>query len=207
MTIVRLNCRAYLVDRKFELRNATTASRGYDLETGKVLWSLPGMTVNCIPSPSYADGIAYVMSGFRGTGLQAIELLGAEGDLQNSDSVLWQHNRETSYVPSGLVYEGFFYFLRSNNGVLSCLDAKTGKPHYTGARLRGMRTVYSTPVGVSDRVYITSREGMTKVIRLGPEYQELATNQLDDGFDATAAIAGDELYLRGSMFLYCIAEK
>ena len=45
-----------------------------------------------------------------------------------------------------------------------------------------------------------------KVIKLGAEYEEIATNQLDDGFDASMAIVGDEIYLRGRENLYCIAE-
>lgn len=185
--------------------NATTASRGYDLVSGETLWSLAGMTVNCIPSPAYGDGIAYVMSGFRGNMLQAIRLSGARGDLEESDSLIWSHARNTSYVASALAYDDFIYFVRSYNGVLSCLDANTGEVHYEGKRLRGLRTVYSSPVGASGRVYLTSREGMTKVIKLGAEFEELATNQLDDGFDATPAIVGDEFYLRGKEFLYCIA--
>ena len=127
------------------------------------------------------------------------------GDLAQSDQVLWSHERNTSYVPSALIYDNFMYFLRNNSGVLSCLDARTGKVHYEGERLR-MRSIYSSPVGAAGRVYITSRDGMTKVFKLGPTYEELATNQLDDGFDATAAIVGDALYLRGRQNLYCIAQ-
>jgi hypothetical protein len=134
-----------------------------------------------------------------------VRLEGARGDLAESDSVLWTHTRNTSYTPSPLIYDDFLYFVRSNNGILNCLDRKTGKVHYEGERL-GLRTVYSSPVGAAGRVYLTSREGMTKVIRVGAVYQELASNELEDGFDATAAIVGDELYLRGRASLYCIAE-
>jgi len=61
------------------------------------------------------------------------------------------------------------------------------------------------PLGQGDdRVYITAREGATKVIALGKEYKELATNQLDDTFDATMALVDDEIFLRGRKNLYCI---
>lgn len=185
--------------------NATGASRAYDLETGDVVWSLGGMTPNCIPSPACADGVVYLMSGFRGNALQAIRLAGAKGDLADSDNVLWRHNEGTSYVPSQLVYDGFLYFLRTNSGVLSCLDAKTGKVHYEGEKL-GFKMIYASPVGAAGRVYLTSRDGVTKVIKLGATYEELATNTLDDGFDASAAIVGDTLLLRGRKSLYCIGE-
>jgi hypothetical protein len=64
----------------------------------------------------------------------------------------------------------------------------------------------SSPIVLGDRVYLTSREGTTVVFAATEEWQQLAQNQLDDGFDATAAIAGKELFLRGKKHLYCIAE-
>jgi outer membrane protein assembly factor BamB len=163
------------------------------------------MTANAIPSPIYVDGIAYLMSGFRGNMFQAVRLEGAKGDLAGSGNVLWTHDRETSYTPSALIYGDFIYFISSNNGRLSCLDKMTGEVHYERQQLQ-MRTLYSSPVGAAGRVYLTSREGSTKVIKLGAEYEEIATNQLDDGFDATMAVIGDAIYLRGRENLYCIAE-
>ena len=188
--------------------SASRTSRAYDLKTGKLIWSCSGMVANCIPSPIHVDGIVYLMSGHRGNSLQAIKVKGAKGDITDSEKhLLWEHRQSTSYTPSGLVYDGNIYFLRSNNGLLSCLDAKTGKVHYQGQRLSGIRNVYSSPVGAAGRIYITGREGVTKVIKPGGEYEELASNRLDDGFDATAAIVGNELYLRGRKHLYCIASK
>ena len=185
---------------------ATNASRGYDLATGEQVWSLSGMSTTAIPTPIHVDGVVYLMSGFRSSSLQAVRLDGAKGDLAGSESVLWNHTRNTSYVPNALVYDSLVYFLRLNSGVLSCLDARTGDVHYESQRLN-MRSIYSSPVGAAGRVYLTSRTGVTKVLALGPQYKELATNELDDGFDATAAIAGDEIYLRGNTHLYCIAEQ
>jgi outer membrane protein assembly factor BamB len=183
------------------------ASRGYDLETGEEIWSLSGMTLNCVPTPIHADGVVFLMSGFRGNALQAVRLRGAEGDLDESDHLLWSHDDRTSYTPSALLYDGLLYFLRTNSAELTCLDAATGEVRYTGQRLQGLREVYSSPVAVAGRVYITSREGVTKVLRAGPKYEVLATNELDDVFDGTAAIVGDEILLRGRRSLYCLAES
>ena len=66
--------------------------------------------------------------------------------------------------------------------------------------------MYSSPVAASGRIYVTGRQGTTKVIKAGSEFEELATNELDDGFDATMAVVGDEIYLRGRKSLYCIAK-
>jgi len=186
--------------------NATGASRGYDLASGDVIWSLPGMTVNCIPTPIYSDGVVYLMSGYRGQMLQAVALAGARGELQGTEHVLWQHTRSTSYVPSAVLHDGALYFLRANNAVLSCLDAKTGGVHYEGQRLRGLRSVYASPVCAAGRIYITSREGVTMVLAAGSEFSQLALNPLDDAVDASLAIVGDEIYLRGREHMYCIAE-
>ena len=187
--------------------NATTASRGYDLDSGAVIWSLSGMTVNCIPIPIHADGIAYLMSGYRGQMLQAVRLAGAEGDLQDSRHVLWTHQRSTSYVPSAALYDGRLYFLRGNTAVLSCLDAQTGEVLYEGQRLPGLRSVYASPVCADGRLYFTSRDGVTMVVRHGSTFEQLAVNQLDDEVDASPAIVGDAIYLRGRQHLYCIAER
>ncbi len=185
---------------------ATNATRAYGLTTGDLVWSCKGMTLNAIPTPIHRDGVAYLMSGFRGSMLQAITLKGARGDISDSDQILWKHTRSTSYVPSALLYDDCLYFLRENNAVLTCLDAAKGQPHYEGQRLSGLRTVYASPVGAAGRVYVSSREGITKVFKAGREFEELATNELDDQFDASAVVLGDEIYLRGRKALYCIAE-
>ena len=56
-------------------------------------------------------------------------------------------------------------------------------------------------------MYITGREGTTVVLRHGGKYDVLATNVLDDGFDASAALVDGEIFLRGYRYLYCIAER
>ena len=184
---------------------ATSASRGYDLETGNVVWSLGGMTSNCIPTPIYRDGHVWLMSGYRGASLQRIKLEGAKGDLADSENVLWQYGQGTSYVPSGLLKDDHIYFLRGNTGVLNCLNAMTGEPVYTGQRLGDIKSVYASLTASGDNVYVPSRAGLTMVFQAGAEYKEVAANLLDDTFDASPTIVDDELFLRGWNSLYCIA--
>ena len=101
----------------------------------------------------------------------------------------------------------FCYFLKSNTGILSAYDAATGTPHFQLQRLASAAEVFSSPVGAAGRVYITSREGATLVLKHGPAFEVLARNRLSDGFDASPALAGRELFLRGHRFLYAIAER
>ena len=180
--------------------------RSYDLETGKAVWEAPGTTMNAIPSPVYGDGLVFLMSGFRGNNLKAIRLAGASGDLAGTGAIVWELNRDTPYVPSPLLYDNILYFLKTNNGLLSAFDAATGKPHYQLQRLDKAPNVFSSPVGAAGRVYIAGREGTTVVFRHGPTFDVLAQNVLDDGFDASPALVGREIFLRGYTNLYCIAE-
>ncbi len=193
-------------DKAQIITNATNRVRGYDLESGNLIWESSGMTTNTIPSPVYSDGMVFVTSGFRGNALQAIRLAEAKGDISGGGAIAWTYDRDTPYVPSPLLYGGQLYILKRNNGILTVFDARTGETHYGPQRLEGVRGVYASPVGAAGRVYITSREGTTIVIRQGKEFEVLATNTLEDGFDASMAIVGDTIYMRGNKYLYSIQE-
>jgi outer membrane protein assembly factor BamB len=179
--------------------------RAYDLETGKIVWESAGTTMNPIPSPVAGDGMVFVTSGFRGNNLKAIRVGDAKGDITGTPSIVWSLDRDTPYVPSPLLYDGIIYLLKTNSGILSAYDAKTGAPHFQLQRLEGLPEVFSSPVGAKGRVYLTGRDGHTLVIRHGPKYEVLAKNSLDDGFDASPALVDKEIYLRGYKNLYCIA--
>ena len=185
---------------------ATRRIRSYDLATGKPLWDHAGLTPNAIPSAVHGEGVLYATSGFRGNALYAIKL-GKEGDLTGTDSVLWSHNRGTPYVPSPLLYQGRLYFFSSNTGILSAFDAKTGKPLIDGARIEGLQGVYASPIGAAGRIYLVGRNGTTVVIKAADTLEILSTNALEDRIDASPAAAGQDLFLRGHEYLYCISQK
>ena len=89
--------------------------------------------------------------------------------------------------------------------MLSAFDAASGTPHYQVRRIaKATGEVFSSPVGADGRVYITSRDGVTTVVKHGPSYEVLSENTLDDGFDASPALVDNEIYLRGYRYLYCI---
>lgn len=184
---------------------ATNQTRSYDAATGELLWQLPGMTLNVIPTPVASDGLVYLISGFRGNMLQAVRLAEAKGDLAGTPAVAWTYDRDTPYVPSPVLAGGVLYFLKSNTGTLSALDAATGAVKYGPLRLAGIEGVYASPVAAAGRLYVVGREGATVVVKTGAEHEVLATNTLDDHFDASPVVAGDELLLRGSKHLYALA--
>jgi outer membrane protein assembly factor BamB len=186
--------------------SATNRVRSYDAATGDVLWETPGMTQNAIPTPVHADGLVILTSGFRGNALLAVKLAEAKGDLSASPAVAWRLDRDTPYVPSPLLYGNELYFLKGNNGLLSCFDAKTGERLYGPERLEGVPNVYASPLGADGRIYVAGREGATAVVQRGPTFKVLATNTLDDAFDASPVAVDSELYLRGQKFLYRISQ-
>jgi outer membrane protein assembly factor BamB len=185
--------------------NGTGRIRSYDLATGRQLWECGGMTVNVIPTPVSGHGMVYVTSGFRGSALLAIRL-GHGGDLTDSDAVAWRYDRHTPYVPSPLLYGDRLYLFSGNTGMLTSFDALTGAVQIAAERIPGLPGVYASPVGAADRVYLVGREGQTVVIRHGDTVEVLASNKLDDRFDASAAAVDDQLFLRGHQSLYCLAE-
>jgi outer membrane protein assembly factor BamB len=186
--------------------NGTRRVRGYDLATGALLWECGGMTANAIPTPICADGTAWLTSGFQGSAVLALRLAGAAGDLTDTDAVRWKRTRNTPYVPSPLLYGGTLYLLKANSGILSALDAASGEPVFGPQRLTATPNVYASPVAAAGRVYVVGRDGATEVLRHGATYERLAVNELEDApFDATPALVGRELFLRGATQLYCIA--
>jgi outer membrane protein assembly factor BamB len=133
--------------------------------------------------------------------------ISAMGDITNTPQIAWHYNKDTPYVPSPLLYGNLLYFNKLNNGVLTVLNAKTGQPVLEATRLQGISNVYASPVGAADRVYFTSRDGTTVVLKHGPTLELLATNRIDDLVDASPAIVGNQLFLRGQKQLYCFEQQ
>ena len=179
--------------------------RSYDIASGKVIWECGGLGSNVVPTPVSDFGMLFAMSGHREPALLAIKL-GKTGDLTDTDSVVWKQNRSTPYVPSPLLYGDNLYFFSGNNATLSCFNAKTGVSLFS-ERLEGPSGFYASPVGASGRLYLAGRNGTSLVLKNSGQLEILATNKLEEKFDASPAIAGNELYLRGHEYLYCLAEK
>jgi outer membrane protein assembly factor BamB len=189
--------------RRQMIVSASAKVRSYDPATGKLIWECAGLGSNVIPAPVISGGVVYVMSGHRDPNLLAIRL-GHEGDLTGTDAILWTNNRGNSYTASPVLHDGKLYFV-SDSGMLSCLDARTGKAHYQQQRLPRSYNFKSSPVGANGKLYLATEEGDVVVVRMGEKYEVLAVNTLSDQmFIATPAISGGSLYLRSQEALYCI---
>jgi outer membrane protein assembly factor BamB len=134
--------------------------------------------------------------------------LDSKGDVTDSDQIVWRTDKGTPYVPSPLLYDDQLYFNRKNQGILTSLKAETGEALIESTRMPHLSgNIYASPVGAAGRIYFVNRNGSALVIKHGAEFEVLAKNQLDDVFNATPAIVGNELILRGSKYLYCLSEE
>ena len=186
----------------------TNAVRSYNLATGELIWKATGLTNNCAPCPivdATREGgpTVYCMTGYQGHALLAIPITGT-GDV--TDQIRWEADRGTPYVPSAVLYDGQLYFTQSNQGILTSLEAKDGTEVIARTRVPDLGDIYASPVAADGRVYLVGRKGSSVVIEAGKEFKILASNQLDDNFHASPALAGKQLFLRGMRFLYCLEE-
>jgi outer membrane protein assembly factor BamB len=170
---------------------------GYDADTGKLRWYLPGVTGGrTITGPTLAGGTVYATQGMRGP-LLAVRL-GGEGRLADRD-VAWRTTDGTPDSPCPVVWKGLLFYV-SDNGVARCRDARTGEQKWQ-QRLGG--DYKASPVAADGRVYFLSRTGVCTVVAAAARYERLAVNRLDDATLASPAVAGGRIYLRGHKALYC----
>ncbi len=176
--------------------------KGYDTATGKELWSVDGMQMQCIPSLAMAGNTIYAVSGRKGNTL-AIKLDGSKGDLTNSH-VLWKNHRGAPYVPSPVAL-GNLYFLVDDNGIATCLSTVDGEVQWT-QRLGGGK-YHASLLAADGKIYFTSMDGLITVVKADARFDMVGKNNLGEGVVATPAISNGELFIRGEKHLFCIAAK
>jgi hypothetical protein len=107
-------------------------------------------------------------------------------------------------VPSPLLLGDRLYFTSENKALLTSLDLKTGKPVLNQERLSAAKSFYASPVAAAGRIYLVDRDGTTVVLKQGDKLEVLAVNKLNDPIDASPAVVGKQIFLRGEKYLYCI---
>jgi outer membrane protein assembly factor BamB len=164
----------------------------YDPANGRELWRVRyGEGYSVVPRPVFAGGILFVASGFDRPILYAINPKGAKGDATETN-VLWQHEKGAPLTPSVLVVGDELYMV-SDNGVATCLDAKTGNVHWT-KRLGG--DFSASPIFAEGRIYFQNEAGLTTVIKAANEFESLATNDLEERTLASPLATDGALILR-----------
>jgi outer membrane protein assembly factor BamB len=184
---------------------ADTKVKGYDVNTGKVVWEVAGLGTNPIPQPVQFRDTVLVMSGYRNPRLMAVRL-GRTGDLTGTDAIAWETTRGTSYTASPSLHDGRLYVI-SDNGMLNVFDAATGTPHYLQQRMPKPYNFKASPLIANDRVYLATEEGDVVIVKAGNTFEVLATNTLtDQSFIASPIAVGNNLYLRSRTHVLAIGK-
>ena len=190
----------------------TAAVRSYRLADGEELWRCGGLSNNVVASPVSDGQRVYVGSSYDTRAMFAITLDGAKGDITGSQQVAWFVRDRTPYVPSPLLYGGAIYYLRHYQNVLSRREGESGAEKIGPFRIRGLRDIYASPVAAKDRIYISDRDGATVVFSHARDLENdipriLWANSIDDRINASLALAGNQIFIRGEKRLYCIEER
>ena len=192
-------------ERQLLVVNGTDRARAYDAKSGEELWSVGGQTVNAIPSPVRFEDTVICMSGYRASMVMAIPI-DSKGEITESSQIRWKLEQGTPYVPSPALSGRRLYFTGINADILSCVDAKTGKPLADRKRLSGVASLYSSPLVAGGHVYFAGREGTTVILKDDDSLETVAVNKLPGTFDASPIAVGNDLLLRSWDTLYCVGE-
>lgn len=189
------------------ITSGTNMVRSYALKDGELLWECGGLGLNAIPAIIRHEGLVLCMTGYREPRLMAV-MLGGEGDLTDTGSVVWETTRATSYTASPVLHDGRYYAV-TDRGFISCWDAATGKVHYVEQRLPRGSSLKASPIAAGGHLYVATEAGDVHLIELGDEYVVARTNTLaDQFFVASPVVTGTgALLLRSRSHLYCIESK
>jgi outer membrane protein assembly factor BamB len=177
---------------------------GYDLKTGKELWTLKGGGDIPVPTPVFLDGLV-VITGAHGLSRPIFAIrTDASGDLtDNRSAIAWTQERAGNYMQTPLLAGGLGYFC-NDNGVLTVYQMTTGEKLYQQRLGGGSSGFTSSAVAGGNQVYITNEDGHSFVLAPGPVYKVLAENDLGEIVMATPAISDSVLYIRGGKHLFAI---
>ncbi len=148
------------------IASAAEAIIAYDPATGKELWRHKGLESNAVPTPVVSNDLVVVTSGSPKKVALALKA-GGSGDVTGTSQLVWSYNKGTAYVPSPILY-GDYLYLMTGNGSISCLQARTGKVEYEGARVPKPTMFTASPVAYEGKILLTSEEGDTFVLKAGP---------------------------------------
>ena len=183
---------------------------GYDPDDGRELWSLGPNSELVIAAPVVGEGVVYVSAGYAPVKPIYAVRAGARGDLEvdpnvGDEHLLWSHARGGAYMPTPLLYRGIYYVVH-HNGRLVAYDAQSGEAIYKTRFSQG-GVFTASPVAVNGKIYMPTEEGHVYVIEAGPEYNELAVNEMKEPLMATPAVSEGILLIRTPTRLVAVSER
>jgi outer membrane protein assembly factor BamB len=173
----------------------------YDPRTGEQWWYMDGPTEQFVASLVYNGKYLFLTAGFPERHILAIRPDGS-GTLDADEFVVWRTTKNCAYVPSPVIC-GDYFVVVSDNGIASCYDANSGQQQWV-ARL-DTKDHSSSLISANGVVLFIADDGVTRVVRPGPQYELIAENPLGEDCRASPAVSNGRLYLRGTESLFCIA--
>jgi len=172
----------------------------YDPANGKLHWIIDGPTEQFVASPVYSErtGLVYITGGYPDHHILAIKPDGA-GNV-TSTKIVWRTNKGVSYVPSPII-EGDYFLIVSDSGVAHCFEAATGKLQWQ----ERMGEHHASLVSARGLVYFLNDNGVTHIVKPGPQYNLVAKNEIGESTFASPALSDGQLFIRGDKHLFCIA--
>jgi outer membrane protein assembly factor BamB len=155
---------------------------GYDPANGALLWTLSDVGGNTATTPLPAGPDQFFIAASPGRSGENTEAAKASNGVVRvrrvngvwSAEKVWVTPEATPSWASPIAHEGLAYWI-NRVGVVYCMDLTTGEAKYTE---RSKQSCWATPLAVGDRIYLFGKEGITTVIAAGPEFTELASNEL-----------------------------
>jgi len=182
---------------------------GHDAASGKELWRLNGLnpeknpSYRIVASPIVFDGLIYAPTRVRPLIAFRAPKTGETGDISESHKVWTTLNGPDVPTP---VTDGKFFYIVRDSGIMYCLNAKNGEVVWADKRIKP--GIYSaSPVLADGKIYATSEEGITTVVKAGPEFEILAENSLAEYTLSSPAIADGQIFLRTDKALFAIGKK
>lgn len=180
----------------------------HDPDTGEELWRAGGLNPSkarnyrIVASPVAIDGMVYAPTRVR----PLLALAVSEHGLENDGEAVWKWDESGGPDVPTPVCDGARFYMVSDRGQVTCLDAKTGEVEW-GPERTVSGTVSTSPVLADGKLYFTTEEGITAVVAAGPRFELLSSNELDGSYTLSSPVpAGDRLYIRTATHLYCIGE-
>lgn len=173
-----------------------------DPSTGEEIWQVQyGDGYSVIPKPVFGNGLLFIATGYNQPNILAIRLDAARGDVTDTH-IVWTVKKAAPHTPS-LLLVGDELYMVSDKGILTCLDANTGREHWN-ERIGGG---YSASLLYADgKIFVQSEEGPAIVFKPGTKFDKIADAGFKERTLASYAVGENALFIRTADHLYRVQQ-